>query len=514
MTNHSDPWLTAEQNDAATSTHAGLLISAGAGAGKTRVAASRYGHLRMVQHRGDARGIVAVSFTRKATSELRSRIVRQWGGNAIAWPNRATTMDGLFRSTVAFLLRTGVFGWPGGGVPELEVFDHWQKRPGATRITPDKTRQMLALDGDQLVLKAVKGTRDRAGFEHAADYLAHLSQGHCTHDEIRLIVELALRTHSHQVEEYLRSSIAHLLVDEAFDLNPLDLRFIAAVRRAGINVTMIGDRWQAIYSFRKADPRDIDTFVKRGSFEVVELTSVHRFKTDEMAQLNSALRRSDPVSIGTSGPTRRADIVLGAEWKGLWAVGDSVLPVAFTSQTYSETDAALTLLLGEIVADWYEIEPYGTKEAHAILGIKPNRPVLQAILAGIRDDTFTAASALHELRSAHRTGTRRLAQTVGRPARIGRMQSLADRLRRPERPVRGLTIHQAKGLEWDHVDLVVNEDVLDSLGRGLNPGFASDRGTFVGLTRARSTVRIRPVAGRAYAPAGQIQIDYDDDLDA
>lgn len=51
--------------------------------------------------------------------------------------------------------------------------------------------------------------------------------------------------------------------------------------------------------------------------------------------------------------------------------------------------------------------------------------------------------------------------------------------------VPGLTVHQAKGREWDKVGLVLADSELSSLGVGLDPDRASNRRLYVACTRAR-----------------------------
>jgi DNA helicase II / ATP-dependent DNA helicase PcrA len=57
--------------------------------------------------------------------------------------------------------------------------------------------------------------------------------------------------------------IAHLVVDEFQDLNPMDLEFVDAVSAQGASVFIAGDDDQSIYSFRFASPAGIQNFVNK-----------------------------------------------------------------------------------------------------------------------------------------------------------------------------------------------------------------------------------------------------------
>src|SRR4051794_39451618 len=105
--------LTDEQKNAVGATAERLFIEAAPGAGKTTVAAERYGVLRFNRF-GAYRSITAVSFTRSATGELQRRVRSRWGSTALSWPHGVLTIDALVCSIVEYLLRQHVIRWPNG----------------------------------------------------------------------------------------------------------------------------------------------------------------------------------------------------------------------------------------------------------------------------------------------------------------------------------------------------------------------------------------------------------------
>lgn len=98
--------LTDEQRLAAASLRTNLFIEAGPGTGKTTVSAQRFGVQRFAAaHRHDTRAVVAVSFTRAATYNLRRRVQRLWGPGALTWPHRIVTLDTIMCDLLHDLMR-------------------------------------------------------------------------------------------------------------------------------------------------------------------------------------------------------------------------------------------------------------------------------------------------------------------------------------------------------------------------------------------------------------------------
>src|ERR1700686_2779162 len=121
--------LTDEQRDAVRASSSRLFIEAAPGAGKTTVAAERYGVLRFTNPGRSRRAITAVSFTRSATGELHRRIRSRWGSSALAWPHGVMTIDAMVLNIVESMLRQGVIHWLGDHT-SLKVRDDWRGHHG------------------------------------------------------------------------------------------------------------------------------------------------------------------------------------------------------------------------------------------------------------------------------------------------------------------------------------------------------------------------------------------------
>ncbi|MFE8925560.1 UvrD-helicase domain-containing protein [Streptomyces sp. RM99] len=138
--------LTGEQLVAAGTPHRRVCIEATPGSGKTTVAAQRLGIQRF--HGGDQRAVLAVSFTRSATAELRDRVLRQWGPDVLAWPHRSVTLDTVVCDLLGYLLDRGRICWPSGHrsltvIDSSVVGDPWQALYGFRGARPDLVPELV-----------------------------------------------------------------------------------------------------------------------------------------------------------------------------------------------------------------------------------------------------------------------------------------------------------------------------------------------------------------------------------
>ncbi|MEA1976316.1 MAG: UvrD-helicase domain-containing protein, partial [Chloroflexota bacterium] len=67
-----DATLTGEQRDAVKCLHKDVIVTAGAGTGKTRTLVARY--VRLLEEGKSPRRVVAITFTEKAAREMRNRV--------------------------------------------------------------------------------------------------------------------------------------------------------------------------------------------------------------------------------------------------------------------------------------------------------------------------------------------------------------------------------------------------------------------------------------------------------
>jgi DNA helicase-2/ATP-dependent DNA helicase PcrA len=477
--------LTAEQKCAAASRFPNLFIEAEPGSGKTSVAAQRFGVLRYLAGL-DERAVLAISFTRSATAELRSRVQRIWGPSANQWPHEIGTIDSLMRRLVRALLIGRHVEWIGGHV-DIDVIDDWRT---VAPVSWSKTEARVGFHEGRLSVTPVPAQNKRRAA--ISTIREHVGSGICTHDDIRSVLSDALEVPelAQVVKEHLSSTTRALIIDEIFDANGLDLQVFELALAGGVEVTIIGDPWQALYGFRGARPQDVPLMVERTGIRQLPLTASFRWQTEEQRDLAGKLRDGSAVII-PEGPIGEADVALAGRWGTLWAIDSSVLPVGYTSYGDNEEGlAAETLLLNQMTRNTFQIDAPYLAESLKVLGI-PDLDVrrdledhLNAIVVRLRNGEN--ADSIHQRLSAC------LAEVAGRPLihpvthdDRERIELLRSRVIDAESLVPGMTIHQAKGREWNHVAVRLSESEQEALGRGLSHEREPDRMTYVACTRAR-----------------------------
>jgi len=494
--------LTAEQRLAAATPSTNIFIEAGPGTGKTTVSAQRFGVQRFAaRHRHDSRAVVAVSFTRAATYNLRRRVQRLWGPAALTWPHRIVTLDAVMCDLLHDLLRERLVIWPNmdtlwpDGNIVLDVRDSWASC-GGTLSTRSIYR--LYLSGRDVHLRE-EFAPTFASRVPAAAVVPHMLEGTCTHQDVRDILQLALQdpASAERVRRRLGEAMRALIVDEVFDANDLDIAIIESAMAAGVAVTLVGDPWQALYLFRGARPQVVPELLSRTGVPTLPLNLSFRWRSDEQRDLASGLRNGQGVILPTD--EEDLDVVLALWWKELWGLGGGVLPLAYHSFKGGYEEAAATLLLNHVTRNVFDLDATYLNDALTALNVQD------------RDVPRQLESAFEEVVEILRPGGKEavreayveLVRVVGTVSARGlrkphrahtvRLALLQQRIAHPGRPVPGLTTHQAKGGEWDAVGIRLRGGERTALAAGLSSTEDMHRKIYVACTRAhRRTVEVLP----------------------
>ena len=511
-------FLTDEQLLASATELFGVFLESAPGSGKTTVAAQRFGvkryeRSRLADGRYDDRGVLAVSFTRSATRELATRVRRSWGPTAIRRPHRIQTLDTLVWELVTDLLKVGLLEWPGGH-KVLDVHDSWKV---LVRYAP-MTREYGVSAKDGKVFVGSRLSDERKMRPEPNPMIECVKAGQCTHDDVRRVLSASLGAISDVVDrvvERLAATTRCLIVDEVYDANTLDLALIELAARAGVQITVIGDPWQALYGFRGARPDAVPGLIERTGMVTMPLSRSFRWQTERQAALAEDLRSGRGIELtkipGGGDRGLEADVVLACLWDDLWSTGSGVLPLAFGSAKGNYVEAATTLLLNRVIQSGYGLHATYLSDALATLGITDQNLPIQievemdriiATLAAASDKLGLAHTYKSLIDLVSRYSARRSRRPIGdipnlvsrysaRPfpsthwRYTQRLGMLRERLVTRHRCTIGMTVHQAKGREWDTVGIRLSDAERGRLAAGLNRAQESDRQLYVACTRAR-----------------------------
>lgn len=481
--------LTDEQAIAAASAQKLINVVSVPGSGKTTIAAERFGYLRY--RRGDARGVLGLSFTRAAAGVLSRRIERRWGSTCLTFPHRVMTFDQLHVQLLHVLLKQEIIKWP-NGLTEVEVVDDYRGFKGFRWLAAGGYQRVATLNpGGTVVSRGRRMQAPGSGIGNVAQHNAILDAGICSHEDTRTILLTAF-TAQHAVEsarKWFAVTFREIVVDEVYDAAELDLMIAQFGVVAGLGISLVGDPRQALYGWRGATPDKVSSLLDEG-FSTYPQSRSFRFTGHQMPKLADELRAGMPVTLPPID-SRDVDVALARQWRNLWLAGSNVLPLAFRS-IGNATDAILNLLLDTVTWSRLERHSFGRAAALVHLGLDATDvgemqrsvliPLLDRLVAG--ED---AVAVMNLLRSAAKGfGSQRRPNRLKErqeAARIDELKALRIRLLENEL-IPGLTVHQAKGGEWPRVGVYLTQPEAALLASGLEELEEDDCVLYVAITRA------------------------------
>lgn len=271
------------QRRAVTTSASPLRILAGAGSGKTRVLTRRIAY-RVATDTADPRHVLALTFTRKAAGELRSRL-RSLG-------LRDELAAGTFHAVAFAQLRNL---WADRGQKPWELID--RKVPLVGDLLPRSARgRTAAIDvvGEIEWAKARRITPE--GYRQAAtaadrrpgvdvDSVAEVFERYEQAKRKRRLLDFddlldGWRRAMERGDEFAQAQrwrFRHVFVDEFQDVNPLQHAVLEVLLNGSGDLCVVGDPRQAIYAWNGADARylvDFESFWPSGA--TVELVDNYR----------------------------------------------------------------------------------------------------------------------------------------------------------------------------------------------------------------------------------------------
>ena len=261
--------LNDRQCEAVNHTKGPLLITAGAGSGKTKVLTCRIAHLLelgVAPYR-----ILAITFTNKAAKEMKERVQNLVGAQADSiWLS-------TFHSFCAKLLRFDIDGFH-GYTRNFTIYDSSDQL-----VLIKDCLKKLNLDDKQFTPRSVLGTisaaknvlMDAKTFAGQAEdfyqqkvseayelYQAKLKENNALDFDDLLFLAVRLLEEKDDVREKYQERFQYVLVDEYQDTNHAQYALTKILAAQWRNICVVGDADQSIYAWRGADIRNIIDFTR------------------------------------------------------------------------------------------------------------------------------------------------------------------------------------------------------------------------------------------------------------
>ncbi|WP_298721278.1 DNA helicase II [uncultured Oceanisphaera sp.] len=257
-----------KQREAVAAPAQNMLVLAGAGSGKTRVLVHRIAWLMQVEQ-VPASAILAVTFTNKASAEMRGRVEQLLGGRLFGlWL-------GTFHGLAHRLLRAHHLD---ANLPQdFQILDsddqlrllkrilkgmnldekQWPPRQAAGFINARKDEGLRPKDIQvlndpmqktyQRIYQVYQDTCDRAGLVDFAELLLRAHE---------------LWLHKPHILAHYQDRFRHILVDEFQDTNSIQYAWLQMLAGQQARVMIVGDDDQSIYGWRGARVENIARFLR------------------------------------------------------------------------------------------------------------------------------------------------------------------------------------------------------------------------------------------------------------
>ena len=266
MENYSIQQLNNAQILPVKDTEGAILVIAGAGSGKTRVLTNRIAYLVM-QKNVNPQDILAITFTNKASDEMKKRLENMIG-----------SLNGMWVSTIhsmcVKILRTAIGAL--GYEKNFSIYSEDDKERVLKRIISDmelEPEKFLKLAKNCISMAKNAGQTPRAFKEDNlklknigeiteifTKYEKVLKDSNALDFDDLLIKTLNLFEENEEVREYYANRFRYVHVDEFQDTNTVQYKIVKILASGHGNIFVVGDDDQSIYGWRGAKISNILDF--------------------------------------------------------------------------------------------------------------------------------------------------------------------------------------------------------------------------------------------------------------
>src|SRR3990167_5268061 len=308
--------LSGPQKEAVEHGEGPLLVAAGAGSGKTRTLTQRL--IYLIRKGVEPKRIVAITFTNKAAGEMKSRIEKELGKKTFSAP----PFIGTFHSFCARILRKEAKKL--GRTPSYVIFDNNDSEKLIRKVlkTVDHPKVKTPAKIEKEISRVKNNLENPEGLENPAreifeKYESELKRQNAFDfdDLIEKVVKL-FKNDEATLEKY-QKMYSYILVDEYQDINAAQYELIKLLAAGHRNINVVGDDQQSIYGFRWSDFTNFLNFEKDWpDAKVVKLGENYRSTGNIVAAAASVIENNKlqrKKKLWTTNESGESITVIGAE---------------------------------------------------------------------------------------------------------------------------------------------------------------------------------------------------------
>lgn len=318
--------LNNEQRAAAIDTDGAVLVTAGAGSGKTRMLTRRIAYL--IDEKGVAPyNILAITFTNKAAEEMKNRVLSIVDGASGIWIS-------TFHSMCAKILRR--YAIKLGYTQNFTIYASDESERAVKQIVKD-----MGFDAENFWKTALHYISDakNGGFSPNSyreelvnlpdsdniinvyeQYEARLKSNNAMDFDDLLLKTYELFDNYPEVLNVYKDRFHYVLVDEFQDTNVIQYNLVRMLASGHGNVFAVGDEDQSIYGWRGADVSNMQRFIEDFGAKIYKLEQNYRSTKHILTAANNLIKNN----------VSRID-------KSLWsALGDGEAVTVYRAATEAE----------------------------------------------------------------------------------------------------------------------------------------------------------------------------------
>ena len=315
--------LNTQQLKAVQTVNKPVLVFAGAGSGKTRVLTYKVWHL-IKEKLFKPQNILALTFTNKAASEMKSRIQQSISSNGVnvgtfhsvgarMMRNHISFLDENFNSNFTIYDTVDQKSVIKEVLEELNLSEFKELSVGFLKVQIDqfKNSDMTV----ELVEKKAQTFEDEKIAEVYKGYNDKLKSNNALDFNDLIIFPIRLLKQNKKILKYYQDLWQYILVDEFQDTNSPQFEIVSLLAQKHKNITVVGDDDQSIYGWRGANIDNIltnfqDTFPKKIEIKLEKnYRSTQRILDGAWSVVSNNKNRAEKKLYATKGEGEKISLI-------------------------------------------------------------------------------------------------------------------------------------------------------------------------------------------------------------